>query len=199
MRDLYQPLIDIGSQIIFMSNISAEMTKYAANSFLAVKISFINEMANLCDASQADIDEVREGIITDHRIGKEFFSPGPGFGGSCFPKDIRELLSRSKELGAGLKIVEAAESVNKAQKLRIFDKVKKHYKNNLSGKVFSLWGVAFKANTDDVRESPAIDLTEALIKEGASVHVYDPAAVEIILSALVITTQFVHLVVCMIV
>ena len=176
MDELYAPLVRQGNPIYHMSNISAEMTKYAANCFLATKISFINEVAKLCDLTGADIEEVRKGISSDQRIGKHFLYPGPGYGGSCFPKDVKALLSTAKENGMNLEIVQAAEDVNDAQKTRMFDKMKTHYAGDLTGKKFAFWGVAFKANTDDVRETPAIYMAKALIGAGASVSFYDPVA-----------------------
>jgi UDPglucose 6-dehydrogenase len=159
-----------------MSNISAEMTKYAANCFLATKISFMNELSRLCDAMGADIDEVRHGISTDSRIGSQFLYPGPGYGGSCFPKDVRALVYTAKENGLDLKIINAAEAVNQEQKTYIVSKIKKHFGNDLKGKVFTIWGVAFKANTDDVRETPAINTVVELVKAGAKIRIYDPEA-----------------------
>lgn len=176
MNELYAPLVRQGNPIYHMSNVSAEMTKYAANCFLATKISFINEVAKLCDLTDADIEEVRKGISSDQRIGKHFLYPGPGYGGSCFPKDVKALLSTAKENGMNLEIVQAAEDVNDIQKTRMFDKMKAFYGDDISGKKFTFWGVAFKANTDDIRETPAIYMAKALIKAGATVSYYDPVA-----------------------
>ncbi len=178
MDELYAPLVRQGNPIYHMSNLSAEMTKYAANCFLATKISFINEVANLCDEVGADIEEVRKGIASDIRIGKHFLYPGPGYGGSCFPKDVKALIYTAKEYDTALNIVQAAENVNDAQKVRMYQKMKKHFNGDLSGKTFAFWGVAFKANTDDVRETAAIYMAEALIKDGAKVRFYDPVASE---------------------
>jgi UDPglucose 6-dehydrogenase len=178
MEEIYSPLVRQGNPIIFMSNLSAEMSKYAANCFLATKISFINEVARLCDLTGADVEEVRKGMASDNRIGGQFLYPGPGYGGSCFPKDVKALIQTAKKHDMEFEIVQASESVNKKQKLRIFEKIYKHFKGDLKGKIFSFWGVAFKANTDDVRESSSIDLAHALIKSGATVHFYDPVAGE---------------------
>lgn len=176
LDELYEPFNRQTPRVIHMSNISAEMTKYAANCFLATKISFMNEIARLCDIMGADVEEVRYGISTDSRIGTQFLYPGPGYGGSCFPKDVRALVHTSKEHGMNFKIVEAVEEVNKEQKKYLASKVIKHFKGNLKGKTFTFWGTAFKANTDDVRETPAIDTAVALIEAGATVRVHDPEA-----------------------
>ncbi|EQC45799.1 nucleotide sugar dehydrogenase [Bacteriovorax sp. BSW11_IV] len=177
MAELYEPLVRQGNPIYMMSNLSAEMTKYAANCFLATKISFINDIAKLCDFTGADINEVRKGIASDQRIGGHFLYPGPGYGGSCFPKDVKALIFTAKEYGTNLRVVEATEDVNDDQKVRMFEKMKKHY-GDLKGKTFAFWGVAFKANTDDVRETSAIYMAKALIEEGATVHFFDPVASE---------------------
>lgn len=184
MDELYAPLVRQGNPIYHMSNLSAEMTKYAANCFLATKISFINEVANLCDEVGADIEEVRKGISSDIRIGKHFLYPGPGYGGSCFPKDVKALIYTAKEYHTDLNIVQAAENVNDAQKVRMYQKMKKHFNGDLAGKTFAFWGVAFKANTDDVRETAAIYMAQALIKDGAKVRFYDPVASENYLKAM---------------
>ncbi|MFT6069608.1 MAG: UDPglucose 6-dehydrogenase [Bacteriovoracaceae bacterium] len=176
MEELYAPLVRQGNPIFLMSNLSAEMTKYAANCFLATKISFINEIAKLCDLVGADINEVRKGISSDVRIGKHFFYPGPGYGGSCFPKDVQALVHTAKALGTDLKIVQATEEVNDKQKTYLYKKISKHFGGDLKGKTFAFWGVAFKANTDDVREAPAIYMSKALIQGGAKVRFYDPEA-----------------------
>ncbi|MFN8369383.1 MAG: UDP-glucose/GDP-mannose dehydrogenase family protein [Bacteriovoracaceae bacterium] len=178
MQELYEPLVRQGNPIYLMSNVSAEMTKYAANCFLATKISFINEIAKLCDLTGADIEEVRKGMISDKRIGHHFLYPGPGYGGSCFPKDVRALMTTSKQFGLTLKIVEAVEQVNEEQKQYVFGKIIKHFKNDLKGKKFGFWGVAFKPKTDDIRESPAIVLAENIIKHGGKIQFYDPIAAE---------------------
>jgi UDPglucose 6-dehydrogenase len=178
IEDLYEPFNRQVKRTIRMSNISAEMTKYAANCFLATKISFMNEVAQLCDIVGADVEEVRHGISTDSRIGSQFLYPGPGYGGSCFPKDVKALVYTAKENGINFKIVEAVEEVNKAQKKYLVNKVKKHFKDDLKGKTFVLWGTAFKANTDDIRETPAIDTAMELHKAGAKVRIHDPEAAD---------------------
>lgn len=176
MDELYAPLLVQGNPIFYMSNLSAEMSKYAANCFLATKISFINEIARLCDLTGADIEEVRKGISSDQRIGKHFLYPGPGYGGSCFPKDVKALIYTAKEHGMDLKIVDATEEVNDLQKKRMFEKVMQHFNGDIKGKTFAFWGVAFKANTDDVREASAITMAHELCKAGANVKFYDPVA-----------------------
>jgi UDPglucose 6-dehydrogenase len=176
MAELYEPLVRQGNPIYMMSNLSAEMTKYAANCFLATKISFINEIAKLCDLTGADIDEVRKGISSDKRIGGQFFYPGPGYGGSCFPKDVRALIHTAKNYGMELEIVQSTQDVNEKQKSRVFEKMEKHFEGNLTGKTFAFWGVAFKANTDDIRESPAITMARNLATAGANVRFFDPVA-----------------------
>ena len=176
MDDLYRPLVRQGNPIFYMSNLSAEMSKYAANSMLATKISFINDIARLCDKTGADINEVRKGISSDKRIGPHFLYPGPGYGGSCFPKDVKALIFTAKEHGMNLDILDSVEEVNDNQKTYMYKKISDHFEANLSGKSFAFWGVAFKANTDDIRESPAIYMAKALIKAGAKVHFFDPVA-----------------------
>ena len=178
VAELYAPFVRQGNPLYMMSTLSAEMTKYAANCFLATKISFINEIANLCDLTGADIDEVRKGIADDQRIGRYFLHPGLGFGGSCFPKDVSAFQSIAKDYKTELKIVKAAENVNNAQKYKMLHKIQRHYNNNLKGKTFAFWGVSFKAKTDDVRESAAIYLAEALLQEDVNIHFYDPVAGE---------------------
>ncbi len=176
MKELYKPLVRQGNPIYMMSNLSAEMSKYAANCFLATKISFINEIAKLCDLTGADIEEVRKGISSDKRIGGHFLYPGPGYGGSCFPKDVKALMYTAKEHGMNLKIIEATQEVNDAQKKRVFEKIHDYYKGELKGKTFTFWGVAFKANTDDVREASAITMARELCQAGAKVQIFDPVA-----------------------
>ena len=175
MEELYEPFNRQTSRTIRMSNLSAEMTKYAANCFLATKISFMNEIARLCDRTGADVTEVRHGISTDSRIGSQFLYPGPGYGGSCFPKDVKALAYTAKQHGMELKIVETTEEVNAEQKIYMFEKMKAHF-GDLSGKTIAIWGVAFKANTDDIRETPAIYTVKALTEAGAKVRFYDPVA-----------------------
>ena len=176
MEELYSPLVRQGNPLYKMSNVSAEMSKYASNCFLATKISFINEMANFCDHVGADIDDVRQAIGSDKRIGNTYLYPGPGYGGSCFPKDVRELLHSAGERSVSMPIVRAADEVNHRQRQIILQKIFRHYEGNVKGKKFAFWGVAFKANTDDVRESAAIDLASGLIQAGGEVCFYDPEA-----------------------
>lgn len=178
MEELYAPLVRQGNPIYGMSNLSAEMSKYAANCFLATKISFINEIARLCDLTNADIEEVRKGISSDKRIGGHFLYPGPGYGGSCFPKDVKALIATAEDHGMDLKIVNAVEDVNDEQKSYVFSKVEKHFGKDLKGKTFAFWGVAFKANTDDVRETPALAMARKLIGAGATINIFDPVATE---------------------
>jgi UDPglucose 6-dehydrogenase len=178
MNDLYVPFVRQGNPIIFMDESSAELTKYAANSFLAVKISFMNEIAQLCERLGADVDMVRKGIGSDERIGKRFLFPGIGYGGSCFPKDVKALAKSSDEVKYDFKILDAVMKVNELQKLHLMPKIEKYFNDNLSGKHFALWGLAFKPNTDDIREAPAFDIIEALIAKGATVSAFDPEAME---------------------
>lgn len=165
-------------KIIFMDPLSAELTKYAANSMLATKISFINEIANISDLIGADIDFVKQGLASDKRIGSSFINPGAGYGGSCFPKDVKALISKANDLGYRPKLLKATDEVNKGQKLIIFNKVLKRFDGNLKGMKFAVWGLSFKPETDDVRESPSIEVIKNLITSGASVSVFDPKASE---------------------
>ncbi len=181
---LYQPFAIRNYNIYEMSNLSAEMTKYAANCFLATKISFINEIARLCDITGADVNEVRSGISSDQRIGSHFLYPGRGYGGSCFPKDVKALVKTAKDNNMTLQIIDAAEKVNEEQKLYIVSKLKKYFNNDLKGKKIALWGVAFKANTDDVRETAAISITKELNEAGANVFFFDPVASENFIKAI---------------
>jgi UDPglucose 6-dehydrogenase len=176
LNDLYSPFVRQGNPIIFMDERSAELTKYAANSFLATKISFMNEIAQLCERMGADVDMVRRGIGGDERIGRRFLFPGIGYGGSCFPKDVKALSKSSKENGYEFRILEAVMAVNDNQKLHLIPKIKKYFKNNLKGKKFALWGLAFKPNTDDIREAPAFYMIDALLKEGVEICAFDPEA-----------------------
>ena len=176
MAELYAPFVRTGKPIIFMDIPSAEMTKYAANAMLATRISFMNEIANLCEKVGANVDLVRRGIGSDARIGPSFLFPGPGYGGSCFPKDVKALVRTAKEQGAALAVVEAVEDANERQKHRLFDKVKKALDGKLDGARVALWGLAFKPQTDDMREAPALTLIEELRAAGASVVAHDPAA-----------------------
>lgn len=177
MRDLYKPFVRQGNPIIFMDEKSAELTKYAANSFLATKITFMNEIANFCEIVGADVDAIRIGIGSDTRIGKRFLFPGIGYGGSCFPKDVQALLKSGNDAGYKFEIIDAVLRVNNQQKLRLIDKVKNHF-GDLKGKKFGLWGLAFKPDTDDIREAPALYMIEALLNEGAEITAYDPEAME---------------------
>jgi UDPglucose 6-dehydrogenase len=176
MRKLYKPFLMNGHPIIFMDIPSAEMTKYAANAMLATKISFMNDVANLCEIMGADVNMVRKGIGSDSRIGTKFIYPGVGYGGSCFPKDVKALIKSAKEKGYSMRILNAVEDVNESQKEVLFNKVKEHFKGNLKGKKFALWGLSFKPKTDDMREAPSLVIIEKLLKAGASVVAYDPVA-----------------------
>lgn len=176
MGELYSPFVRTGKPVIFMDIPSAEMTKYAANAMLATRISFMNEIANLCERVGANVDLVRKGIGSDSRIGSAFLFPGPGYGGSCFPKDVQALMRTSVENGAPMGILEAVETANERQKHRLFEKVRDLFGGELRGKRIALWGLAFKANTDDMRESPALVLIEELLGAGAVVVAHDPAA-----------------------
>jgi UDPglucose 6-dehydrogenase len=176
MGDLYAPFVRQGNPVIFMDERSAELTKYAANSFLATKITFMNEIALLCERLGADVDMVRRGIGSDERIGKRFLFPGIGYGGSCFPKDVQALVKSSEEAGYDFRILNAVMDVNEEQKLHLIPKISKYFSGNLKGRHFALWGLAFKPNTDDIREAPALYMIEALTKEGATLTVFDPEA-----------------------
>ncbi|WP_245465846.1 UDP-glucose/GDP-mannose dehydrogenase family protein [Mesorhizobium sp. M7A.T.Ca.TU.009.02.1.1] len=178
MRELYAPFNRNHEKMIVMDVRSAEFTKYAANCMLATKISFMNEMANLAEQLGADIEEVRKGIGSDPRIGYHFIYPGLGYGGSCFPKDVRALIKTAEGVKFDAKLLRAVEERNNAQKSVLFDKVDRYFKGNLKGKTFALWGLAFKPNTDDMREAPARVLMEALWKAGANVQAYDPEAMQ---------------------
>ena len=176
MSDLYAPFVRQGNPVIFMDERSSELTKYAANSFLATKISFMNEIAQLCERMGADVDMVRRGIGSDDRIGKRFLFPGIGYGGSCFPKDVQALIMSSDEVNYAFEILKAVEKVNANQKLHLVEKIKSYYKGNIQGKHFALWGLAFKPNTDDIREAPALTIIDALTQLGATITAYDPEA-----------------------
>ncbi|MBL7698397.1 MAG: UDP-glucose/GDP-mannose dehydrogenase family protein [Chitinophagaceae bacterium] len=176
LNDLYSPFVRQGNPIIFMDERSAELTKYAANSFLATKISFMNEIAQLCERMGADVDMVRRGIGGDERIGRRFLFPGIGYGGSCFPKDVKALSKASKEIGYDFRILDAVMNVNDNQKLHLLPKIKNYFKNDLKNKKFALWGLAFKPNTDDIREAPAFYMIDALLAEGAGICAFDPEA-----------------------
>jgi UDPglucose 6-dehydrogenase len=178
MGELYAPYVRQGNPIYFMDERSSELTKYAANSFLATKITFMNEIANLCEIVGADVDMVRKGIGSDDRIGKRFLFPGIGYGGSCFPKDVQALEKAAVEHNYDFKILKSVMEVNEKQKTILTDKVLKYYKGDIKGKKFALWGLAFKPETDDIREAPALYIIEDLIKAGAEVVAFDPEAVE---------------------
>lgn len=176
MNELYAPFVRSGNPLIFMDVRSAELTKYAANSFLATKISFMNEIAQLCEKLGADVDMVRLGVGSDARIGKRFLFPGIGYGGSCFPKDVQALVKSSSEVDYNFRILGAVMEVNKKQKMHLMPKIKSYFNNNIIGKHFALWGLAFKPNTDDIREAPALYMVDALLSAGATVSVFDPEA-----------------------
>ena len=176
MEELYQPFVRQGNPIFFMDERSSEMTKYAANSYLAMRISFMNEMANLCEAAGANIDQVRIGMGSDSRIGKRFLFPGVGYGGSCFPKDVQALALTAKLHNYDFKLVETVMQVNDQQKSILGAKIKSYFNNNLSGKTIAIWGLAFKPQTDDIREAPALSLIQELLAAGATIKAFDPEA-----------------------
>lgn len=178
MELLYAPFVRQGNPIIFMDERSAELTKYAANSFLAMKITFMNEIANLCELLGADVDAVRRGVGTDNRIGKRFLFPGIGYGGSCFPKDVQALAKSAKDAAYDFRILKAVMDVNANQKTKLLASMKKYFSNSLKGKTIAVWGLSFKPHTDDIREAPALENIEALLKEGAIIKAHDPEAME---------------------
>jgi len=178
MAELYAPYVRQGNPILFMDERSSELTKYAANSFLATKITFMNEIANLCELVGADVDAVRKGIGSDDRIGKRFLFPGVGYGGSCFPKDVQALVKSSDEYAYNFQILKSVIEVNERQKTILVDKLLKYYKNDVQGKHFALWGLAFKPETDDIREAPALYIIDELLNSGATITVFDPEAME---------------------
>jgi len=178
IKELYEPYVRQGNPIIFMDERSAELTKYAANSFLATKISFMNEIANLCEIVGANVDMVRSGIGSDARIGNKFLYAGVGYGGSCFPKDVQALYQTSNEYNYDFKILDAVMNVNKFQRVRFFERINAYFKGDLKGKTVALWGLSFKPNTDDIREAPALYLIDSLLKAGAKVKTFDPEAME---------------------
>jgi len=178
MRELYSPFVRTNNPVLVMSNRSAEMTKYVANSLLATRISFMNEIANMCDVVGADVHDVRIGIGSDRRIGPSFLFPGAGFGGSCFPKDIRALQKTANENSLELRVLRAVTEVNDDQKRILVKKVMDHFGEDLSGLNIGIWGISFKPNTDDIREAPALTVMEGLLERGASVTAYDPQAIE---------------------
>ena len=178
LEQLYAPFVRTGNPLIFMDIASAEMTKYAANAMLATRISFMNQIARLCERVGADVTLVRKGIGSDRRIGSAFLFPGPGYGGSCFPKDVKALIRTGDEQGVPLDVLQAVEAANERQKRVLFEKLARHFDDRLRGATVAVWGLAFKAETDDVRDSPALVLVEELLRAGARVQVHDPAAVE---------------------
>lgn len=176
MKKLYSPFVRSGNPIIIMDEKSAELTKYAANSFLATKITFMNEIANYCEKVGADVDMVRAGMGTDSRIGKRFLFPGIGYGGSCFPKDVKALQKAGKDQNYDFKILNSVIEINSIQKTILLPKIENYFKNDLKGKTIAIWGLAFKPETDDIREAPAIDMMDALLEKGAKLQVFDPEA-----------------------
>ncbi|MGZ3922456.1 MAG: UDP-glucose dehydrogenase family protein [Flavisolibacter sp.] len=175
LTELYGPYVRQGNPIVFMDERSAELTKYAANAFLATKISFMNEIAQMCERLGADVDMVRRGIGSDERIGKRFLFPGIGYGGSCFPKDVKALMHSAKEVSYDFRILDAVTEVNEKQKSHLVTKIQRYF-GDITGKQFALWGLAFKPNTDDIREAPALEIIDELLKAGASVAAFDPEA-----------------------
>jgi UDPglucose 6-dehydrogenase len=178
MEELYKPFVRTGNPILFMSPESAEMTKYAANAMLAARISLINEIANLCEAVGSDVEDVRRGVGLDRRIGPAFLFPGVGYGGSCFPKDVKALITMAEARDMPPRILQAVDQVNAAQKRRLFDKVNEHFGGKLRDRCLAVWGLSFKPRTDDMREAPSVTLIEALLKAGARVQAHDPVAIE---------------------
>jgi len=179
MRELYSPFVRTGSPVIVMDVISAEMTKYAANCFLATKITFMNEIANLCEKVGADVEKVRLGIGTDRRIGPKFLFAGVGYGGSCFPKDIKALIQTGRQFKSPLVIIESVDQINRSQRRVFFDKILAHFDGEVRGKTFAIWGLSFKPRTDDMREAPSIDIINWLLEKEAIVRAYDPQAMEV--------------------
>lgn len=178
MESLYAPFVRQGNPLVFMDERSAELTKYAANSFLATKITFMNEIANLCELLGADVDSVRKGVGTDSRIGKRFLFPGIGYGGSCFPKDVQALAKSSSDSNYDFKILKAVMTVNEDQKTKLIPRVKEYFNGNLKGKTIAMWGLSFKPHTDDIREAPALYNIDALLAEGVTIKAHDPEAME---------------------
>ena len=178
MQDIYSPFLRTANRIVVMDIKSAEMTKYAANSFLAVKISYMNEIANLCEKVGADAEMVRIGISTDERIGNKFLFPGLGYGGSCFPKDVKAIMNTGIENGCPMEIISSADKTNKKQRELFIEKITKRFGKDLTGKTFGIWGLAFKPKTDDMREAPAITIINSLLSLGAKVQAYDPKAID---------------------
>lgn len=192
MNRLYAPLVRQGNPVIFMDERSAEMTKYAANAFLATKITFMNEIANLCEKVGANVDDIRRGIGTDSRIGKRFLFAGIGYGGSCFPKDVQALARTAQDYDYDFKVLQSVMDVNNAQKKRLLPLIKKHFGGDLKGKTIAVWGLAFKPYTDDIREAPALDNIRELLAEGAKVTAYDPEAMDNVRNVLGNQITFAH-------
>lgn len=178
MQEVYSPFLRTGNPVIVMDVKSAEMSKYAANSFLATKISFINELANICEKVGADVEQVRTGMSTDRRIGSQFLFPGLGYGGSCFPKDVKALIKVAKDNEVPCDILQSADNTNFQQRKMFINKILNYYNGDIKGKTFALWGLAFKPRTNDMREAPAITVVESLLSKGASVNAYDPKAID---------------------
>lgn len=178
MEALYAPFVRQGNPLVFMDERSAELTKYAANAFLATKITFMNEIANLCELLGADVDSVRKGVGTDSRIGKRFLFPGIGYGGSCFPKDVQALAKSASDANYDFKILKSVMGVNADQKTKLIPRIKDYFKGNLKGKTIAIWGLSFKPHTDDIREAPALYNIEILLKEGAIIKAHDPESME---------------------
>ena len=178
MQEIYSPFLRTANRIVLMDVKSAEMTKYAANSFLATKVSFMNEIANLCELVGADAEMVRVGMATDTRIGNRFLFPGIGYGGSCFPKDVKALIKTGSEYGCEMYIAGVVDKINKRQREYFINKITKRFGNDLSGMTFAVWGLAFKPKTNDMREAPAITIINSLLKRGAKIKAYDPKAME---------------------
>jgi UDPglucose 6-dehydrogenase len=192
MNRLYAPLVRQGNPVIFMDERSAEMTKYAANAFLATKITFMNEIANLCEKVGADVDAIRKGIGTDSRIGKRFLFAGIGYGGSCFPKDVQALAKTAQEYDYDFKVLRSVMDVNEGQKKRLLPVIKQHFGGDLKGKTIAVWGLAFKPYTDDIREAPALDNIRELLAEGVKITAYDPEAMENVRNILGNQVTFAH-------
>jgi UDPglucose 6-dehydrogenase len=184
MEELFEPFVRTGNPIYIMDEKSAELTKYAANAMLAHRISFMNEIANICDTVGADVDNVRKGIGSDSRIGQQFLFPGVGFGGSCFPKDVSAIIKTAEENGYEFKTLKAVQEVNYKQKKVLVEKILSHYGGDIAGKTFAVWGLAFKPKTDDIRDAPSIDMITALLEHGAKVQASDPVAIPLMMRVL---------------
>ena len=184
MQELYEPFVRTGNPIYIMDEKSAELTKYAANAMLALRISFMNEIANICDRVGADVDNVRKGIGSDGRIGQQFLFPGVGFGGSCFPKDVSAIIKTAEENQYDFKTLKAVQEVNAKQKKILVEKILAHYNGNIKGKTFALWGLSFKPKTDDIRDAPSIEVIKALLEHGAKVQASDPVAIPLMMKVL---------------